>query len=392
MENLDAVEVLRRTAIFQELTDSELRRVAALCNRESYPAGYIIQREGDEAGFLFILESGCVALEMTVRWGPGGTSWQWPTEVVTAPGTFAWSALVKPHVLTATSRTLLPTSVLKVQGQALRALFIRCPRLGRGIMAGVAEVISQRLRNARRTAAQSVAIFSHDLKTPLAAVEYFNQVILGGYAGPLNNDQREMLERSSQRIQQLLALLSDLLEAAQVERGLIAAEFCEVPLGPIIGLAVAEVQPAATASGITLDCRLAGDLGESTVAPRRLQQALGELLENAVKFTPCGGGVSVTAVARDSVIEIAVTDDGIGVPDFEQALVFGDCYRGQSCGQAEGTGTGMGLGIARRIVEAHGGAISVESPPDGRTRGSRFKVAFPRKLACSQSTARRAAE
>jgi signal transduction histidine kinase len=349
-ESLGTIAVLRHTSLFQELSDAELRRVAALCHRENYPTGRIIEREGDEARFLYILEYGCVALEMTVRWGPGGTSWQWPTEVVTAPGTFAWSALVKPHVLTATSRTLLPTGVLKVQGQALRSLFKRCPRLGRVVMAGTAEVISLRLRNARRTAAQSVAIFSHDLKTPLAAVEYFNQVILGGYAGPLTDDQREMLQRSSQRIKQLLALLSDLLEAAQVERGLILAEFCDVPLGPVISRAVAEARPAAAAKRIVLDCKLSDDLGDCSIAPRRLQQALAELLDNAVKFTPAGGTVLVKATAKDAGIDIMVADDGIGVPDFEQTLIFGDCYRGQSCDEFRGSGSGMGLGIARRIV------------------------------------------
>jgi signal transduction histidine kinase len=375
---MDTLELLRQTTPFRELTESELRCIAELCTRETYQPGTIVEREGSEAKYLYVVDQGCVVLEMTVRWGPGGTSWQWPIEVVTAGESFAWSALVRPHVLTATSRPLIPTTVLRLEGAALRRLMRQRPHLGRVVLEGIAEVISLRLKNARRTASQSVAIFSHDLKTPLAAVEYFNQVILGGYAGPLTQDQSEMLQRSSQRIQQLLALLNDLLDAAQIEKGLLAAEFCVIPVGPIISRCVSAAREAAEAKGIKLNLTIAEDLGEARVAPKRLEQALGELLDNAIKYTPSGGAVRVSAACKDDMLCVEVTDTGMGVPDFEQPLIFVDCYRGQSCGEVQESGTGMGLPIARRIIEAHGGTIWVESPPSGQATGSTFRFTVPK--------------
>lgn len=369
--------VLRRTTLFCDLTDEELGQVIPLCYRETFPQGYLIGQEGCEARGFYLVESGCVSLEMTVRWGPGGTSWQWPMEVVTEGEAFGWSALVKPHILTASMRALVTTEVIAIDGAALRALFIAYPRIGWVVMEETARIISFRLRSARRTAAQSVAVFSHDLKTPLAAVENFNQVILGNYAGPLTADQREMLQRNSQRIQRLLTLLNDLLEAAHIDNGLIAPEFCTTLIGPIIARAVAHTQEAVAAKGITLHVDVPQDRCGIHAAPKRLEQALCHLLNNAIKFTPEGGSVDIHVIERDYGLQVEVLDTGIGVKPQELSLLFGDGYRGQS-EDVESPGTGMGLGIAKRIIEAHGGCIWVESPPRGRSHGSCFAFALPR--------------
>ena len=377
---METADVLRRTSLFGRLTSEELDRVVPLCRRERYQKGFLIACEGGEAKELYIIEEGCLALEMTVRWGPGGTSWQWPVDVATVGEPVAWSALVEPHTLTASIRPLVPTSVLAIEGAALTSLFDECPRIGRAVLEGVATLVSSRLRGARRTAAQSVAIFSHDLRTPLAAVQYFNQVILGDNAGPINTEQREMLERNSQRIEKLLALLDDLLEAAHIDNGLLAPHFGTVPVSPIIAGAVDRIAAGASAKGIAVSVTLASDLGEIRAAPQSLEQAVYHLLDNAIKFTPGGGTVHVEAAVGEESVRIVVTDTGIGVAPSEQVLIFGDCYRGQDC-DVNSEGTGMGLPIARRIVEAHGGRVQVESPPSGLETGSRFVFTLPRLAA-----------
>lgn len=374
---METADVLRRTSLFGGLSSQELDRVACLCRRETHQKGALIACEGGEAKDLYIVEEGCLALEMTVRWGPGGTSWQWPVDVATPGEPVAWSALVEPHTLTASIRPLVATSVLAIEGAALTSLFDECPRIGRAVLEGVATLVSSRLRGARRTAAQSVAIFSHDLRTPLAAVQYFNQVILGDYAGPINTDQREMLERNSQRIQKLLALLDDLLEAAHIDNGLLAPHFVTTPIRPIIAAAVDRVAEAASAKRIAVSVTVAPDVGDILAAPKSLEQALYNVADNAVKFTPAGGDVRIEAAGDEQSVRISVTDSGIGVPRLEQNLIFGDCYRGQEC-DVNSEGTGMGLPIARRIVEAHGGRVQVESPPSGLAGGSRFVVTLPR--------------
>jgi signal transduction histidine kinase len=221
-----------------------------------------------------------------------------------------------------------------------------------------------------------LGIAAHDLKAPLTAIQGYFWVMLGGLAGKLTKKQRNMLERSSVRIKELLDLISDLLDIPRLETGQIVQEMKAVSLSEIIESCCDAVSKPAEEKGIELRRELPQSLPEIRGAGPRLQQVMANLLDNAIRYTPKG---TVTVVVREQgkEIQVEVMDEGIGIPSEDLPKIFSDFFRGSNI---EVKGTGLGLSIARRIVEAHGGRIWAESPCPETNKGCKFTFTLPKKV------------
>lgn len=238
------------------------------------------------------------------------------------------------------------------------------------------EEANRRLVELDRLRTHFLAIASHDLKAPLAAVQSYLGVLLGGFVGELTARQREMLSRSSLRIKELLNLINDLLDATRIEAGQIVQEMKEIELAPVVEAALENVRSQAEEKGLKIEAALPEGLPPVRASARRLEQVLTNLLNNAVKFTPQGGEVRLEVEACGDHLRVTVRDTGVGIPPEELPRIFEEFYRGKG---AEGKGAGLGLAIARKIVEAHGGRIWAESPDPATGRGSRFTFTLPRE-------------
>jgi signal transduction histidine kinase len=234
-----------------------------------------------------------------------------------------------------------------------------------------------KLEEGRRHLLNFLAIASHDLKAPLAAVQSYLQLMLGGFTGELAEKQRHMVGRSNTRISELLELINDLLDISRIEGGQIVTEMEAVSLSEVAVGSLESVQPLAEEKKIKLRVDIAKDLPKIKGAQTRLQQVFTNLLSNAIKFTPEQGEIKLR-VSRDGEIKAEVMDTGEGIEAEELPKIFDDFYRGDK----ERSGTGLGLSIVKRIVEAHGGKIWAESPnPDDKSgRGSRFVITLPKNL------------
>jgi signal transduction histidine kinase len=219
-----------------------------------------------------------------------------------------------------------------------------------------------------------IGVAAHDLKAPLTAIQGFLWVMLGGFAGDISEKQKNMLERSSLRITELLTLISDLLDIPRIETGQIVQEMAEVSLREIIEGSIEEQRNLAEAKGIKLEVELPHRLPKVRGSTSRLQQVLTNLINNAINYTD-EGTVTIRAKARDRDLLVEVMDTGIGVPPADMSNLFQDFFRASN---VETRGTGLGLSISRRIVEAHGGRIWAESPYPEANRGSKFSFVLPK--------------
>jgi signal transduction histidine kinase len=333
--------------------------------------------EGDSADQLFVLVDGKVALEMRIRFGPGRADRQATAEVVAPGDPCGWSALVEPYVYTMSAVCLEPCRVVAIPAPLLRDVLANCP-MGLSVMRQLARLIATRARHSRDTLLHALAIMSHDLKAPLAAIETYNQVLLGGFAGPVNDEQKEMLERNSVRIKEMLTLISDLLDVSRIEAGTLAREYEQISLADLArdGLSVAEA--LGQSKDITVRAEIPTDVPEIVAAPVRIQQVITNLLSNAVKFTPTGGTVTLVLTDLPDGQQVDIIDTGIGVSPADLPRIFDDFYTGAN---VQGKGQGLGLSIARKIVVAHGGRVWVESPyPSSGAGGSRFSFVIPKNL------------
>lgn len=220
-----------------------------------------------------------------------------------------------------------------------------------------------------------VSIAAHDLKAPLSAIQSFLQVILGGYAGELNEKQKHMMERASQRIAELLNLISNLLDIPRIEMGQLVPEMTEVSLARIIDSFAEEGSSLAQQKGIKFSAQIPQELSCVYGSTTRLQQVITNLVNNAINYTS-EGEVMVRAMETDNEILVEVADTGCGIPSDDLPKVFQDFFRGSNVGPK---GTGLGLSISRRIIEAHGGKIWVESPCAETGKGSKFSFTLPKK-------------
>jgi signal transduction histidine kinase len=220
-----------------------------------------------------------------------------------------------------------------------------------------------------------LGIAAHDLKAPLTAIQGFLWIMLGGYSGDITDKQRNMLERSTFRIKELLNLISDLLDIPRIETGQIVEEMKQTSLGKVIRASIGDLREAAKEKKLKLEVELPAALPKVYGSAPRLQQAVTNLVSNAISYTP-EGSVTIRVSKGKKEIQVEVIDTGIGIPPDDLPRLFEDFFRASN---VESKGTGLGLSITRRIVEAHGGIIWAESPCPETGKGSKFTFTLPKK-------------
>lgn len=246
-----------------------------------------------------------------------------------------------------------------------------------------------KLEEEKRNFVRFLGVVAHDLKSPLAASQSVLWNILGGYSGTINNEQKDLLERVTRRIDGLITLIDDLIDIPFIETGQLVRQMKHISLREVIESSVDGFSNLASEKGLKLELALPSGLSEVYGSSRRLQQVVNNLLSNAIKFSR-QGTVLVRVSEGDKDIKVEVSDSGIGILPEDLPLLFQDFFRGKNMGEAKGTG--LGLSITRRIVEAHGGRIWVESPNPETNTGSRFTFTLPRENGIKSRTPEPATE
>jgi signal transduction histidine kinase len=224
-----------------------------------------------------------------------------------------------------------------------------------------------RLEESRR---DLVANVSHELKTPITAIRAHIENLLDGVEQPDPHTLQVMLAQT----ERLGRLVEQLLDLSKLESGEVPLQRSDVPLAPIVYRVVSEIEVTRAGKGVRIEQEIPGDLPPLDADAERVHQVLFNLVDNAVRFVPDGGEVTIAAHRHNGDVEISVTDNGIGIPREHLPRLFERFYRGDTARSRDDGGTGIGLAIARSVVEAHGGTIRAQSEPG---RGSVFSFDLP---------------
>lgn len=246
---------------------------------------------------------------------------------------------------------------------------------GRGHLVGALAVFEDvsAWRRLDELKSQFVSTVAHEIASPLASVLGQLQNLAQGLAGPLNPDQRQILDRARARLEGIVGLSRDLLDLSRIEAGH-RAEPALVDLAPLMAEAMDMLGPQAEAKLIKLRLTQNGELGPVLGVAGELSQVIVNLLSNAIKYTPAQGSVELVAGATGGEAVMEFKDTGFGIAAEELPHIFKRFYRIRDAQTRQIVGTGLGLPIVKRLVEAHGGRIEVESQPG---RGSVFRVILP---------------
>jgi signal transduction histidine kinase len=221
-----------------------------------------------------------------------------------------------------------------------------------------------------RDRSEFLAALSHELRTPLNAILGFADVLLSEVDGPLSDDARENLTVLRGSAEHLRALIDDILDLSAMESGELTLEFTEVDVHAIAAEVVREAR--VTAQGKPLDIRLSGSPAHAWADARRVRQIIGNVVANAVKFTP-GGSVTIGVSLSGEFVVATIADTGPGIAPDQQAAIFEEYRQVGPISDSRG-GVGLGLAITRRLVRMHEGSIELES---ALGQGSTFRIFLP---------------
>lgn len=215
---------------------------------------------------------------------------------------------------------------------------------------------------------------AHELRTPLATIGGYLEGLADGVVRP-DAETWAVMQRESQR---LARLVDDLQKVSRAEERQLDLRLVRTPASDIVEAAVAAAAPGYGDKGVALASAADQGVGDVEVDPDRMGEVLANLLDNALRHTPAGGRVVVSAARRAGRVELTVEDTGVGIPPEHVDRVFERFYRADSARARSAGGSGIGLTIARALVETHGGTIRAES--EGPGLGSRFVVTLPADL------------
>jgi len=229
------------------------------------------------------------------------------------------------------------------------------------------------LEVASRHKSQFLANMSHELRTPLNAILGYTELILDSIYGEAPEKMRGVLERVQANGKHLLGLINDVLDLSKIEAGQLTLSLSDYSLTNLVQGVYVAVEPLASKKNLALTTKIAPSLPAGHGDERRLAQVLLNLVGNAIKFTD-QGEVAIEASLSNGSFRVAVRDSGPGIAPADQAKIFEEFQQVDNTSTREKGGTGLGLAISKRIVEMHGGRISVESQLG---KGSTFTIKLP---------------
>jgi signal transduction histidine kinase len=370
----DIRKTLGESSLFSDLSDEQRDRIALLSREMTFETGDVLFREGDSADNIYIVLQGTLAVEV----GLLGRQRRRCATIATAHRgeSVGWSAGIGSQKYLASAYAVEKTTAVVVDRRAVQCLFADNPASGLRVMEKLIDLARSRLCRTTEILATMLSTASHDLKGPLAAIQSLHQVILGGYAGEISEQQEKLLIRAGERIKGLVSQIDDIFDITRIESQYMQREAASI--AEIANNSLENVRSQAAGKNVEL---VADWNMEPPAVPgeqARLQQALINLLGNAIKFTQTGGKVTlrITDDNEGQKVVIEVMDNGPGIAGDEIHRIFDDFYRGKDA--PIGGGAGIGLSNAKRIIEAHGGRIWAESPYPECERGAKFTFTLPK--------------
>ena len=230
------------------------------------------------------------------------------------------------------------------------------------------------LEIANRHKSEFLANMSHELRTPLNAVIGFSEVLIEKMFGEVNPKQEEYLQDILSSGKHLLSLINDILDLSKIEAGRMELEAQSFDLPAALDNALTLIKERAARNSIGLEVHVDPRIGEVVADERKIKQVLLNLLSNAVKFTPEGGKITMSAIMNGEAVAVSVADTGIGIAAEDQETVFEEFRQVGTDYARKREGTGLGLALARRLVELHGGKLSLQSELG---KGSTFTFTIP---------------
>ncbi|WP_321419943.1 PAS domain S-box protein [uncultured Methanomethylovorans sp.] len=228
--------------------------------------------------------------------------------------------------------------------------------------------------DANRSKGEFLSTMSHELRTPLNSIIGFSDMLLDGAAGNLNEKQTRYINNISTGGKHLLELINDILDLSKIEAGKMEIQYESFSVSDIIEEVTMLIAPLALKKNIDLNIQVEPQLGSITADEIKFKQVLYNLASNAIKFTPERGYVGITANLINNMLEISVTDNGIGIATKDLHKLFQPFQQLNSYMTREHEGTGLGLILVKKYVEMHGGSVWVESDVG---KGSIFTFTIP---------------
>jgi signal transduction histidine kinase len=232
----------------------------------------------------------------------------------------------------------------------------------------------ERLAELNHLKSNFISNISHELRTPLTHIKGYVDILAEGGLGQLNDKQQEVVEVLVRAEERLENLIEDLLQFSLASKGELTITPNPVHIDQLVGQTLDRVYKKITDKAIKLHVDVPSSLPPVTADREKIGWVLLQLIDNAVKFTPAGGLVKVHAIPNGGIVNIAVMDTGIGIPPERMDEIFEPFHQLDSSTTRRYSGTGLGLAMARRIIEAHGSRIKVESVVN---KGSKFQFNLP---------------
>ena len=234
---------------------------------------------------------------------------------------------------------------------------------------------NRRLKELDSTKDDFISMASHQLRTPLTSVKGYLSMVLDGDAGELNGQQRKLLQQSYNSSQQMVYLISDLLNLSRLKTGKFVIEPSPVNLADVVQDQYDRLQELARAKSIAFTFERPEHFPHLMLDETKMQQVVMNLADNALHYTPQGGKVVLSLRETTTAVEYTVQDNGIGVPKGEQHKLFSKMFRASNAQKTRPDGTGLGLFMAKKVVVAQGGSILFESREG---KGSMFGFRLPK--------------
>ena len=383
MKDLQKMKIL---AIDDEPRD--LKLIEAILEKNGYKE---IQTAGSGEGGLELVKNNSPDLVLLDIIMPGMTGYEFcqklraneatthiPVLMVTGGPSEADEAIKKSFHAGATDFITKPINSIEFLARVKSALIIKhtYDRMKEELYKR--EQAEEALRESDRMKTEFISTASHELRTPLTSIKNAIAIVLNERAGPINENQNRFLSMANINVDRLSGLVNELLDLSKIESGGLKIELRPLDLSVHLDMAITSLRSRAREKSISIHKEIPSGLPMACGDSDKVEQIFINLLDNAIKFTPKGGEVHVSAKGYEldgDFIEISVADTGIGIHPDQLAKIFSRFYQTEGSLTRELGGAGLGLSIVQGLVEIHGGKARVESDVG---RGSKFTFTLPK--------------